>query len=52
MNIYQLSRFSFGKARSLAPIIMGMKKFPSVVGIDGIRKNHTMMMPCMLNNLL
>ena len=38
-----------GKARSWAPIIIGIKKLPSVVGIDGIRKNHTMTTPCMVN---
>ena len=27
-------------------------KLPSVLGIDGIRKNHTMMMPCMVNSRL
>ena len=27
-----------GKARSLAPIIMGTRKFPSTAGIEGIRK--------------
>ena len=26
-----------------------MKKFPSVVGIEGIKKNHTMMTPCIVN---
>ncbi len=41
-----------GNARSLAPIIMGTKKFPSVAGMDGMRKKNTMMMPCMVKNLL
>jgi hypothetical protein len=27
-----------GKARSLAPIMRGRRKFPSVAGIDGMRK--------------
>ena len=45
MKTYQLSRFSRGKATSRAPIISGSRKLPSVVGIDGTRKNHTMMTP-------
>ena len=49
MNKYQLARLSRGNARSRAPIISGTMKLPSVFGIDGIRKNHTMMMPCMVN---
>jgi hypothetical protein len=52
MKTYQLARFSFGNARSLAPIIMGTRKFPSVFGMEGIRKNQTMMMPCMVKSLL
>ena len=50
--MYQLSRLSFGKARSRAPIISGMRKLPSTAGIDGIRKKKTMMMPCMVKSLL
>jgi hypothetical protein len=38
-----------GKARSRAPIINGMKKLPNVVGIDGMRKNQTITMPCIVN---
>ena len=52
MNRYQLRRLSRGKARSRAPIISGTMKLPSVLGIEGIRKNHTMMMPCMVNRRL
>ena len=52
MKMYQLSRFSLGKARSRAPIIMGTRKFPSTAGMDGIMKKNTMMMPCMLKSLL
>ena len=44
--MYQLSRLILGKARSLAPIMIGSRKFPSVAGIDGIRKKKTMMTPC------
>ena len=29
-----------------------MRKFPMVPGIDGTRKNHTMMMPCNENRRL
>ena len=47
MKRYQLIRFSFGKATSLAPIISGMMKFPNTAGIDGIRKKKIMTMPCM-----
>ncbi len=52
MKMYQLIRFSFGKATSRAPIIRGIRKFPSVAGIEGTRKKNTMMMPCMENSLL
>ncbi len=50
--MYQLARFSFGKARSLAPIMSGTRKLPSVDGIDGIRKKNTMITPCIVNSLL
>ena len=52
MKMYQLARFNFGNARSRAPIIMGTRKFPSTVGIEGIRKNHTIITPCIVNSLL
>ena len=41
-----------GNARSLAPSMSGIRKFPSVAGIDGIRKKNTMMTPCMVNTRL
>jgi len=34
-----------GKARSLAPIIMGTRKLPSTAGIDGMRKKKTITIP-------
>ncbi len=48
-KMYQLIRLIFGNATSRAPIISGMQKLPSVTGIDGTRKNHTIITPCMLN---
>ena len=45
MKMYQLSRLSFGNATSRAPIIKGIRKLPSVAGIEGTRKKNTMMMP-------
>ena len=33
--MYQLARFSFGNARSFAPIMSGTRKLPSTAGIDG-----------------
>jgi hypothetical protein len=50
--MYQLKRLMRGNARSFAPIIMGIRKFPSVAGIDGIRKKNTMMIPCWVKVLL
>ena len=47
-SMYQLARLRRGKARSLAPIIMGTRKFPSTAGTEGMRKKNTMMMPCMV----
>ena len=32
--------------------MIGMRKFPSVAGIDGIRKKKTITTPCMVNILL
>ncbi len=52
MNTYQEARFSFGKARSRAPIISGIRKLPKVAGILGIRKNHTITTPWIVNSLL
>ena len=51
-NRYQLTRFSLGKARSRAPSINGTTKLPRVTGTAGIRKNHTITTPCMVNSLL
>ena len=50
--MYQLARLSLGKARSLAPIISGIRKFPSTAGIDGMRKKKIIITPCMVNSLL
>src|SRR5579864_724782 len=52
MNRYQLARLIRGKARSREPIIIGIRKFPSVVGIDGTRNHQTMRMPWTENALL
>src|ERR1019366_1267844 len=41
-----------GKARSLAPIIRGMRKLPSTAGTAGIRKKNTRTWTCMANSLL
>ena len=49
---YQLNRLSRGKATSGAPIISGSRKLPSVAGIDGTRKNHTITMPWKVKSLL
>jgi hypothetical protein len=52
MNRYQLNKFSRGNARSLAPIIIGNRKFPKTAGIEGIRKKNTITTPCSVNSLL
>ena len=41
-----------GKARSLAPIMSGIRKLPSVAGIDGIRKKNTITTPWPVKALL
>ena len=46
------ARFRRGNARSRAPIMSGIRKLPSVAGIDGMRKNHTMITPWMVKSLL
>ena len=51
-KMYQDIRLRRGKATSCAPIIIGIRKLPSVVGIDGTRKNQTMTMPCSVNSRL
>ena len=50
--MYQLKRFSFGNARSFAPIISGTRKLPRMDGIAGIRKKNTMTTPCMVKSWL
>jgi len=50
--MYQLARFSFGKATSFAPSIRGRRKFPKTAGIDGTRKKKSIMMPCIVKSLL
>ena len=52
MNTYQLSRLSFGKAMSFAPIIIGTKKFPSTPGMTGMRNKKSMIVPWAVNALL
>jgi hypothetical protein len=52
MKMYQLARLSFGNARSLAPIMIGIKKLPSTPGMAGIKKKNTIITPCMVNILL
>ncbi len=52
LKMYQLRRFSRGKARSRAPTMIGIRKFPSTAGIDGIRKKKIIMMPCMVKSRL
>ena len=49
---YQDSRLRRGNATSGAPIIIGSMKLPMVDGIDGTKKNHTMMMPCIVKRRL
>jgi hypothetical protein len=41
-----------GKARSLAPTIIGTRKLPSTAGMDGMRKKNSMMMPCIVKRRL
>ena len=52
MYRYQLKRLMRGKARSLAPIIIGSKKLPNTVGITGTRKKKTMITPWTVKSLL
>jgi len=51
-KMYQLNKFSFGKARSLAPIMIGTRKLPSTEGMAGMRKKNTIITPCIVNSLL
>ena len=41
MYTYQLKRFNFGKARSFAPIMIGMKKLPNTPGNTGTKIDDT-----------
>jgi hypothetical protein len=50
--MYQLSKLSFGSARSLAPIIIGIRKFPRVAGTDGTKNRKIITIPCILKTLL
>jgi hypothetical protein len=50
--MYQLRRLIFGKARSFAPTMIGIKKFPSTAGMDGMRKKKIIATPCMVKSLL
>ena len=52
MNTYQLARLSLGNARSLVPIIIGMKKFPNTAGTAGIRKKNSIITPWAVNDRL
>jgi hypothetical protein len=50
--MYQLKRLILGKARSLAPIMSGIRKLPRTAGMDGIRKKKIIATPCMVKSLL
>jgi hypothetical protein len=50
--MYQESRLIRGKARSFAPIMIGIRKFPSTAGMAGIRKKKTIATPCIVKSLL
>jgi hypothetical protein len=52
LKMYQLSRFSLGNARSLAPIMIGTRKLPRMAGIAGIRKKKIIMIPCIVKRRL
>jgi hypothetical protein len=52
IKIYQLTRFKIGKARSRAPIMIGIRKLPITAGIDGTRKKKIITTPCMVNRRL
>ncbi len=49
---YQLSRLMRGNARSFVPHMIGIRKLPSVAGIDGMRKKKIITTPCSVNSLL
>ena len=48
-KMYQLRRFSFGNATSLAPIISGSTKLPRTAGTAGISTKNTIVTPCIVN---
>ncbi len=50
--MYQLNRLRRGKATSFAPIIKGMRKFPSTAGTAGIKKKKIIITPCIVKSLL
>ncbi len=41
-----------GNARSFAPIMSGIRKFPRTAGMLGMRKKKTMITPCIVNRRL
>ena len=41
-----------GNARSFAPIMSGIRKFPSTAGMPGIRKKKIISTPCIVNRRL
>ena len=47
-----VSADTYSKLFTLHGIIMGRKKFPSVAGMEGIRKKKIMITPCSVNSLL
>jgi|GEM_PF-5004660 len=49
---YHEAKLSLGNARSLAPIIKGIRKFPNTAGMAAMRKKKIMMIPWALNILL
>jgi hypothetical protein len=49
---YQDSRFSLGNATSLAPIMIGRKKFPNTAGRPGSTNMKIMMTPCTVKKAL
>ncbi len=49
---YHERRLMRGNARSLAPIMSGIRKFPRTAGTPGIRKKKIMMTPCIVNRRL
>ena len=52
MNRYHDSRLIRGKATSLAPIMMGKKKFPNDAARPGMTNRKIMITPCRVNRAL